>query len=99
MTNDDATGPVQGLKYFRRVRAGIDTAPFLAEVDRLDDAWSRATGRQDKIQVQREALAIPLRGLRRSLLGTRKPRDAHESRWTSTSGLGTAMVQRPPRST
>ena len=87
MTNHDATSPMPALKHFRRLRAGIDTAPFLAEVERLDDAWSRATGRQDKIQVQREAMAIPLRGLRRSLLGTRKPRDAHESRWTSTSRL------------
>jgi hypothetical protein len=87
MTLPSTSGQPPALTYFRRVRAGVDTAPFLAEIDRLDDAWSRVTGRQDKIQVQREALAIPLRGLRRSLLGTRKPRDAHESRWTSTSRL------------
>lgn len=73
------------MKHFRKIRTGIDTAPFLAEIAGLDDAWARATGRQDKIRVQREALAIPLRGLRRSALGERQRRDVQESRWTGVS--------------
>lgn len=35
--------------------------------------------------VQREALAIPLRGLRKSMIFGRKRCDVHESRWTTTS--------------
>jgi hypothetical protein len=64
---------------------GIDPEPFLNEIASVEDAWSGATGRQEKIRVQREALAIPLRGLRRSCIGTKKRRDVHESRWTTGS--------------
>jgi aspartyl/asparaginyl beta-hydroxylase (cupin superfamily) len=73
------------VKYFKRIRADIPTQPFLDEIASVDEAWATATGRQDKIAVQREALAIPLRGLRSSMLYGRKRRDVHESRWTSGS--------------
>lgn len=73
------------MKYFKRIRADIPTQPFLDEIARVDDAWAAATGRQDKIAVQREALAIPLRGLRKSKIHGRKRRDVHESRWTTRS--------------
>ena len=73
------------MQYFELVRHGIDPTPFLEEIMSLDDAWDTSTGRQDKIAVQREALAIPLRGLRKSAIGERKRRDVHESRWTSTA--------------
>ena len=73
------------MQYFELIRDGIDPAPFLQELTSVDDAWDTSTGRQDKIAVQREALAIPLRGLRKSAIGERKRRDVHESRWTSTS--------------
>jgi len=73
------------MKYFKRIRAGIDPGPFLDEIAALGDAWAMVTGRQDKIAVQREALAIPLRGLRRSQIHGRKRSDVHESRWTSAS--------------
>ncbi|MEM0934361.1 MAG: aspartyl/asparaginyl beta-hydroxylase domain-containing protein [Pseudomonadota bacterium] len=73
------------MKYFKRIQHGIPTEPFLTEIASVDDAWAAATGRQDKIEVQREALAIPLRGLRKSQLYGRKRRDVHESRWTSGS--------------
>ena len=46
---------------------------------------SQSTGRQNKIKVHRDALAIPLRGLRKSANGDRKRRDVHESRWTTGS--------------
>lgn len=73
------------MKYFKRIRADIPTEPFLKEIACVSDAWAVATGRQDKIAVQREALAIPLRGLRKSMMFGRKRRDVHESRWTSGS--------------
>lgn len=73
------------MKHFRLIRADIDPRPFLAEIASMDDAWAAATGRQDKIDVQREALSIPLRGLRQSAVGARKRRDVHESRWTTGS--------------
>ena len=73
------------MKYFRMIESGVPTGPFLTEIESVREAWSTATGRQDKIAVQREAMAIPLRGLRKSAIGERKRRDVHESRWTSTS--------------
>jgi len=73
------------MNYFRRIDAGLATAPLLAEIARVDDAWAATTGRQDKIAVQKEALAIPLRGLRKSRMFGRARRDVHESRWTSGS--------------
>jgi hypothetical protein len=73
------------LQHFRCVRSGIDPEPFLNEIAGVDGAWDGATGRQEKIRVQREALSIPLRGLRKSAIGGRKRRDVHESRWTTGS--------------
>ncbi|WP_179378770.1 aspartyl/asparaginyl beta-hydroxylase domain-containing protein [Jannaschia marina] len=73
------------MKYFKRIRSDIPTEPFLKEIASVDDAWAEATGRQDKIAVQREALAVPLRGLRKSQILGRNRRDVHESRWTSGS--------------
>lgn len=73
------------MKHFRRVKTAIDPKAFLEEIAAVGGAWTAATGRQDKIKVQREALAIPLRGLRKSAVQGRKARDVHESRWTSGS--------------
>lgn len=73
------------MNHFRCIRCGIDPQPFLAEIAAVDGAWESATGRQEKIKVQCEALAIPLRGLRKSAIAMRKRRDVHESRWTSRS--------------
>ena len=73
------------MRYFRRVRSAIDPKPFLDEIASVEGAWDTSTGRQEKIMVQREAMSIPLRGLRKSAIGERKRRDVHESRWTSGS--------------
>ncbi len=73
------------MKYFNRIHSGIDPKPYLDEIASVDGAWDASTGRQDKIAVQREALAIPLRGVRKSAIGERKNRDVHESRWTTGS--------------
>lgn len=73
------------MKNFALIKGSIDLQPFLQEIAGVDGAWDEATGRQDKIPVQREALAIPLRGLRKSAINARKRRDVHESRWTSGS--------------
>ena len=73
------------MNYFKRLKSDIDPTPFLEEISEIADAWDASTGRQDKIPVQREAKAIPLRGLRKSALRGRQRRDVHESRWTTGS--------------
>lgn len=73
------------MQYFKRILDNVPTEPLLYEIASVDDAWAQATGRQDKIAVQREALAIPLRGLRKSQIYGRKRRDVHETRWTTGS--------------
>ncbi len=73
------------MKYFRLLQDGIDTGPLLGEIAAVENAFGENRGRQEKIAVQREAMAIPLRGLRRSAIGQRKRRDVHESRWTTGS--------------
>lgn len=73
------------MKYFKKIRGDVPTEPFLNEIASVSDAWANATGRQEKIAVQREALAIPLRGLRKSMILGRPRRDVHESRWTTGS--------------
>ena len=75
------------LVNFQLIKPAVDPAPFLAEIIRLEDPWGIATGRQNKIKVQREACAIALRGLRKSAIGARARRDVHESRYTSTARL------------
>ena len=71
------------MQHFEKVKSFVDPAPFLAEIAAVDGVWDIATGRQDKIKVQREALSIPLRGLRKSAIQGRERRDVHESRWTT----------------
>lgn len=73
------------MRYFELIRSDIDPRPLLSEIAAVGDAWSRATGRQEKIAVQREALAIPLRGIQASMIHGRKRRDVHESRWTDSA--------------
>ncbi len=73
------------MKYFRRLRSNMNTQPFLDEIESLPEAWSLSIGRQKKIKVQREAEAIPLRGLVKSKINGRKRFDVHESRFTTTS--------------
>ena len=73
------------MKYFRRMKQNLATDPFLDEIAGVPQAWDRSTGRQDKIKVQREAQAIPLRGLVKSKIGDRKRCDVHESRYTTGS--------------
>lgn len=73
------------MRNFRLLKANLDPSPFLDELAAVNEVWAIATGRQDKIAVQREALAVPLRGLRKSAIGDRKRRDVHESRWTNGS--------------
>jgi aspartyl/asparaginyl beta-hydroxylase (cupin superfamily) len=81
------------MNYFKKIREQVNTEALLAEIASVPDAWDRATGRQEKIAVQREARAIPLRGLRKSCLYGRKRRDVHESRWTSSSAQFPQLCQ------
>jgi len=73
------------MKYFRCLKRGIDPRPILDEIHAVDGIWYEQTGRQQSAGVQREALAIPVRGLRKSAQGDLARRDVHESRWTSGS--------------
>lgn len=73
------------MQYFRLIQSGIDPAPFLAEIAAVPYAFAAVTGRQDKIAVQREAMSIPLRGMKASAAAGREPRNVHESRWTTGS--------------
>jgi hypothetical protein len=73
------------LHNFLLVQDRIDPRPFLAEIDGQPGAWEAQTGRQEKIPVQGEAKAIPLRGMRKSMAYGRAGRDVHEARWTSSS--------------
>lgn len=73
------------MKNFRLIRDRVDTGALLAEIASVPGAWELSTTRQEKIAVQREARAIPLRGLRKSCLYGRARRDVHESRWTTGS--------------
>ena len=73
------------MQNFRRLKQDIDPAPYLSEIASVDGVWHELTGRQQTGTVQREALAIPLRGLVKSAQGHRPRRDVHESRWTSGS--------------
>ena len=64
------------MKYFRMIKDGVDVKPFLDEIGSIPGAWDLNTGRQDKIAVQREAQAIPLRGLVKSKINGRERRAA-----------------------
>lgn len=73
------------MKNFRMIKQSVDVQRLLNEIAATPDAWDMNTGRQSKIAVQREAEAIPLRGLVKSKINGRKRRDVHESRYTSAS--------------
>jgi len=49
------------VKYFERVAQGIDTAPFLAEIEANAELWLVDASRQEKIVTQRETQSITLR--------------------------------------
>ena len=49
------------MKYFKLIRDGIDTGPFLAEIAANCELWLADTSRQEKIVTQRETQAITLR--------------------------------------
>lgn len=74
------------MKNFRKIEDGIDPSPILAEIDAVPGIWFEQTGRQSMATVQREALSIAVRGLRKSMLQPgQERRDVHASRWTTGS--------------
>ena len=79
---NDERGEVE--KNFRLVARDVAIAPILAELARWPEAWDLQVQRQ-KIAVQRESRSIPIRGLRKSRIGGRSRRDAHETRYTTIS--------------
>ncbi len=73
------------MNNFSCLREQINITPILEEIDNVPSAWEQLTGRQEKMQVQSEARAIPLRGLRKSKIQGRRRRDVHETRNTTMS--------------
>ena len=49
------------MKYFKLIQSGIETHPFLEEIEAHEDLWYLDTTRQEKIDKQRETHAIALR--------------------------------------
>ena len=79
------------MKNFRLVQQDVAIDAILAEIARQPDAWDAQTGRQ-RVRVQREARAIPIRGLRKSKMAGRARRDVHESRYTTISKHFPAVI-------
>ncbi|MFT6287430.1 MAG: aspartyl/asparaginyl beta-hydroxylase (cupin superfamily) [Halieaceae bacterium] len=73
------------MKNFELIRSNVALSPLLSALSNVGAAWDSQTGRQEKVRVQREALAVPIRGLRKSLQYGRARRDVQESRWTTGS--------------
>jgi hypothetical protein len=73
------------MKNFKLIRSGVAVQPLLRAIYDVDSAWELQTGRQEKVRVQREAQAVPIRGLRKSSQYGRARRDVQESRWTGGS--------------
>lgn len=73
------------MQNFKRIRSGVPVAHLLDEIDGVQNAWRLNQGRQGKVAVQREAEAIPIRGVRKSKVQGRKIWDVHESRFTYIS--------------
>ncbi|MFQ5756974.1 MAG: aspartyl/asparaginyl beta-hydroxylase domain-containing protein [Acidiferrobacterales bacterium] len=80
------------MKYFKLIKNHVDVRWLLDEIQRYPDPWSMNTGRQSKIEVQRESHSIPLRGLVKSEIGDGKRRNVHESRFTTTSRSFTEAI-------
>lgn len=73
------------MQNFRLIEKNINVLELMAEIDSVEGAWDLNQGRQSKIKVQREAKAIPIRGLRKSKIAGRKKWDVHETRFTTIS--------------
>ena len=49
------------MKHLKLIAKDIDVRPLVEEIESNSELWYADTSRQDKIQVQRETLAIALR--------------------------------------
>lgn len=49
------------MKHFKRIESGIDTRPFIREIDANKECWDLDSGRQDSKPAQRETQAIRIR--------------------------------------
>ncbi|MDE0057276.1 MAG: aspartyl/asparaginyl beta-hydroxylase domain-containing protein [Defluviicoccus sp.] len=69
------------MLHFTRLAEGVDTEPFLAELDAEPELWLADTSRQRKVRCQRNTLNIFLRSPRKPLPpGAKNANDVHESR-------------------
>src|SRR5205823_6957970 len=70
---------------FALLKSGIDVKAFLSEVDAQPELWDIETGRQDRLQVQRETKNIPLGGARKPFPEGLTGNDVHPSRRTAVA--------------
>ena len=69
------------MRHFTRLAQGVDTEPFLAELDADPGMWLADTSRQRKVRCQRNTLNIFLRAPRKPLPpGMKNANDVHECR-------------------
>jgi quercetin dioxygenase-like cupin family protein len=81
------------MKHFKRVESGIDTQPFIREIEANQECWNLDSGRQNSKPAQRETQAIPLRcSEKTSVLDSM----ALQSKPIAYRGLPTPMSERFP---
>lgn len=81
------------MKHFKRIESGIDTEPFIREIDANQECWNLDSGRQKNKPAQRETQAIPIRcSEESSILDSR----ALQSKPIAYRGLPTPMSERFP---
>lgn len=73
------------INSFKLIQTDVNTQSIKDEIDSLEDAWFRRTGRQESCFAQAQTNSIPLRGIRRSRIRGRRRRDVLESRYTTIS--------------
>ena len=71
------------MKFFKLIRTDIDVFPFLSELWIQEEAWTLDTTRQNKITVQRNTDAIPIR--KQTPRPDLSPNENQECRFTAFS--------------
>jgi hypothetical protein len=81
------------MKHFKLIESGIDTEPFIRELEANKECWDLDTGRRDTKPAQRETKAIPIRCSESSSV---LDSQALQSRPIAYRGLPTPMAERFP---
>ena len=81
------------MKHFKRIEIGIDTRPFIREIEANKECWNLDSGRQDNKPAQRETQAIRIRCAEETAV---LDSAALQSRPIAYRGLPTPMSKRFP---